>query len=89
MTVWDEILARIRPQMPEEDFRRWFGATAYASDAGDQINVWVPTESIRRHLVQHYEEEIERVLEQMNRKDTSVRFIVGGTDEDDDEHEEQ
>jgi chromosomal replication initiation ATPase DnaA len=85
MTVWDEILSRIRPEMPEEDFRRWFGATAYASDAGDQITVWVPTEAIRRHIAQHYEDEIHRVLRQMDRAETHVRFVVGGTDEDEDE----
>ena len=46
MTIWDQILEALRSQMPEEDFRRWFGATAYASDSGDQITVWVLSESI-------------------------------------------
>jgi chromosomal replication initiation ATPase DnaA len=69
--------------MAEEDFRRWFGATAYASDAGDQITVWVPSEAIRRHLVHHYEDQIRRVLTEMDRAGTHVRFLVGGSDEDD------
>jgi chromosomal replication initiation ATPase DnaA len=85
MTVWDEILSRIRPEMPEEDFRRWFGATAYASDAGDQITVWVPTEAIRRHIAQHYDDEIRRALEAIERSETTVRFVVSGTDDEDDE----
>jgi chromosomal replication initiation ATPase DnaA len=85
MTVWDEILGHIRPAMPEEDFRRWFGATAYASDSGDQITVWVPTEAIRRHLVQHYDDAIRRSLRAIGRGDTHVRFVVGGTEEDEDE----
>ena len=85
MTVWDEILARLRPTVPDEDFRRWLGATAYASDSGDQITVWVPTEAIRRHLMQHYEDAIRRVLHDMDRGDTHVRFVVGGTDEDEDD----
>jgi chromosomal replication initiation ATPase DnaA len=71
--------------MPEEDFRRWFGATAYASDSGDQITVWVPTEAIRRHLVQHYDDAVRRSLRAIDRADTHVRFVVSGTDEDEDE----
>ena len=50
MTIWDQVLETLRAGMPEEDFRRWFGATAYASDSGDQITVWVPSEAIRRHI---------------------------------------
>jgi chromosomal replication initiation ATPase DnaA len=85
MTVWEEVLSRIRPDMAEEDFRRWFAFTAYASDAGDQITVWVPTEAIRRHISQHYDDLIRRTLDQMDRAGTAVRFVVGGTDEDEDE----
>jgi chromosomal replication initiation ATPase DnaA len=85
MTVWDEILARLRPTMAEEDFRRWLGATAYASDTGDQINVWVPSEAIRRHLVAHYEDHVREVLCALDRPDTQIRFLVGGTDDDEDD----
>ena len=85
MTAWDEILARVRLTVAEEDFRRWFGATAYASDAGDQITVWVPSEAIRRHLVQHYEDHVRRVLCEIDRPETVVRFVVGGTDEDEED----
>ena len=36
-TVWDDVLARVRTTVEAEEFRRWFGSTAYASDAVDQI----------------------------------------------------
>ena len=49
------MLEALRAGMPEEDFRRWFGATAYASDSGDQITVWVPSEGVRRHIDNHYQ----------------------------------
>ena len=62
MTIWDQILETLRETMPEEDFRRWFGATAYASDSGDQITVWVPSEAIRRHIAAHYEDAISRII---------------------------
>ena len=82
MTIWDQVLDALRPQMPAEDFRRWFAATAYASDSGDLINVWVPTEPVRRHIALHYEDAIDRALAALGRSHTTVRLIVGGLDED-------
>jgi hypothetical protein len=71
--------------MDPEDFRRWFGTTAYASDSGDQISVWVSSEAIRRHVVSHFQRYIDDALEALDRADTHVRFIVAGTAEDEDE----
>jgi chromosomal replication initiation ATPase DnaA len=85
MTIWDEVLEALRPKMPAEDFRRWFGATTYASDSGDQITVWVPSEPIRRHIALHYKDAIDRALVALNRSTTQVRLIVGGVDDDDEE----
>lgn len=85
MNIWDQILERIRARIPEEDFRRWFGATAYASDSGDQITVWVPTESIRRHISGHFDNEIDRALAALGRASTHVRLVVSGVDEEEDE----
>lgn len=85
MTIWDEVLARLRSTMPAEDFHRWFGATAYASDSHDQITIWVASEAIRRHLTTHYYDEVRRALHALDRADTHVRFVVGGTDEDEEE----
>jgi chromosomal replication initiation ATPase DnaA len=85
MNVWDEILHSLRARMPEEDFRRWFAATAYASDSGHQITVWVPTESIRRHIDGHYEEEIDQALEAAGRRGTHVRLVVGGVGDDEED----
>lgn len=85
MNAWDEILERMRTKIPEDDFRRWFGQTAYASDSGDQLTVWVPSEAIRRHIATHYERAIERELEASGRGYTQVRMVVTGGDEDDDD----
>lgn len=84
MNIWESILDDIRPSIPAEDFRRWFGETAYASDSGDLITVWVPSEAIRRHLRLHYEERVRRSLHELGRTDCDVRFVVGGTDDEDD-----
>jgi chromosomal replication initiation ATPase DnaA len=82
---WEAILSQIRARMEEEDFRRWFGATAYASDSGDQISVWVPTEAIRRHLVSHFQRHLDEALDALDRTDTHIRFIVTGVSEDEDD----
>src|SRR5262245_54772567 len=84
LTIWDQVLAEVRKHMPEEDFRRRFGATAYASDSGDQVTVWVPSEAIRRHIVNNYTDEVSRAVRALDRKFTVVRFVVGGTEEDED-----
>jgi chromosomal replication initiation ATPase DnaA len=85
-TVWDDLLAQVRAALDPEDFRRWFASTAYASDAGDQITVWVSSEAIRRHLIAHYQNEIEAALLAIGRERTHVRFLVAGFgDEDEDE----
>jgi chromosomal replication initiation ATPase DnaA len=85
VTIWDQVLETLRAGMPEEDFRRWFGATAYASDSGDQITVWVPSEAIRRHIDSNYMEAIARALEARDRSYTHIRLVVSGFEDEDDE----
>lgn len=87
--IWEKILRRLRRGMQEEDFRRWFGATAYASDSGDQITVWVPSESIRRHLSVHYEDSISRILAALDRPNTDIRFVVAGLGDEDEDDEDK
>ena len=84
-TVWDEVLTHMREVLDTEEFRRWFGATSYASDVGDQITVWVPSEAVRRHLTSHFDREIQEVLKEMGRGGTIVRFIDAGWDDEEDD----
>jgi chromosomal replication initiation ATPase DnaA len=83
--VWQGVLDRLRDSVEPEDFRRWFAETAYASDSGDQITVWVPSESVRRHIALHYKPHIDRALGAMNRSDAEVRLVVAGYGDEDDE----
>jgi chromosomal replication initiation ATPase DnaA len=85
MTIWDEILTLLRRDVPPDDFRRAFSETAYASDSGDQITVWVPTESMRRHLTSRYGDAINSALTQIDRRGTHVRFVVTGVEEEDED----
>jgi chromosomal replication initiation ATPase DnaA len=87
-TVWDEVLTHMREALDSEEFRRWFGATSYASDVGDQISVWVPSEAIRRHLTSHFDTEIHQALKEMGRGTTVVRFIVAGWDDEEDDEDD-
>jgi chromosomal replication initiation ATPase DnaA len=84
-TVWDDVLARVRTTVEAEEFRRWFGSTAYASDAVDQITVWVASEAIRRHLTAHYQDVIQAALHAVGREHTHIRFLVAGFGDEDDE----
>ena len=86
--TWDLILQRLRGDLDPEEFRRWFGSTAYASDSGDQITVWVPTESDRRHLVRTFSDSIEHALDSLGRSDAQIRFVVSGFGDDDEDGEE-
>ena len=88
MTIWDKILAVIRKDIPAEDFRRWFSETSYASDSGDQITVWVPTESNRRHIDLHYQDDIGGALAALDRGGTQIRFVVTGVGDDEDEEDD-
>ena len=82
VTIWDQVLEKLRAGMPAEDFRRWFGATAYASDSGDQVTVWVPSEAIRRHLDNQYRDAIERAIAAVGRSRTTVHLVVSGFEDD-------
>jgi chromosomal replication initiation ATPase DnaA len=84
-TVWDDVLARVGTTLEAEDFRRWFGSTFCAADAGDQITVWVSSEAIRRHLIAHYQDKIDAALRAIGRQHTHVRFLVAGFGEEDDD----
>ena len=84
---WDAVCERIRAQIDDESYRRWFGGTAYASDTGDHITVWLPTEAIRRHIDIHYRETIEAALAAIGRPQAEIRFIVAGVSEDEDDED--
>jgi hypothetical protein len=47
--------------------------------------VWVPTESIRRHISGHYGNAIDHALAALGRSDTHVRLVVSGDNEEDEE----
>ena len=83
--VWHDVLERLQNALDPADFRRWFAETAYASDSGDQITVWVPSESVRRHIHTHYRNQIDSALTAVNRPDADVRFVVAGYGDDDEE----
>jgi chromosomal replication initiation ATPase DnaA len=85
--LWNQVLERLRAELDGEEFRRWFLPTAYASDSGDQVTVWVPTEADRRHLTRTYEEAVYRALSALGRPGVHVRFVVSGTGDDEDHHE--
>jgi chromosomal replication initiation ATPase DnaA len=79
--AWNAMLELIHERCSDEDFRRWFGQTAYASDSGDQITVWVPSEGVRRHIERTFSEDIKKARIAIGREDALVRFVVAGFSE--------
>ena len=86
---WEKILHHLQTAVSAEDFRRWFSETSYASDSGDQITVWVPTETARRYIGVHFTDAIDEALAAMDREHTQIRFVVSGTGDDEEERWEE
>ena len=82
LNVWQNLLEELRETLDPEEFRRWFGGTAYASDSGDQITAWVPSEGIRRHIETHYRDSLRKALTRIGRNGTAVRLVVAGFEDD-------
>ena len=80
--LWELALERLRPQIDDAEYRRWFLPASYAADSGDRITIWVPTETDRRHLQTHYQERIDRALQAIDRPEVHIRFVVAGYGED-------
>jgi chromosomal replication initiation ATPase DnaA len=83
--LWDQIVEGVSSRLSGEEYRRWFSGCSYASDSGDQITVWVPSEPDRRHIVAHYLDMLEQELGALGRPETQLRFVVAGYGEDEDE----
>jgi chromosomal replication initiation ATPase DnaA len=88
LNTWELVLEKVRAELEPEDFRRWFATTSYAGDSGDQINVWIGSEAVRRHIETHYRDELDRALISIKRPDTLIRFIVAGFGDEEDEEKE-
>jgi chromosomal replication initiation ATPase DnaA len=87
LDAWQRVLALVRLEIDEEDFRRWFSSTSYAGDSGEQITVWIGAESLRRHIEVHFQEAIARALVALDRRHTHIRFVVVGFGDEDDDAE--
>ena len=62
--------------------------TSYASDAGDQISVWVPSQAHSTHLTVHYTGAVNRAASAIGRPGVRIRYVVAGLgDEDSDEED--
>ena len=86
--IWIDILTRLRAELDDEEYRRWFSNSVYASDSGDQITVWVPSSGDARQILQNYSDKLSRALTALGRRDTVVRFLATGYLGDDEEENE-
>lgn len=85
--VWFLVLDHLRQSIDPDEFRRWFLTSSLASDAGDQISVWIPSTTEGRHISVHYMDRIQAELERLGRYGVTVRFVATGYADDDDADE--
>lgn len=85
--VWSLVLQHLRQTIEPDEYRRWFLASSQASDAGDQISVWVPSTAEARHITVSYLDQIHRELERLGRSDVIVRFVTTGYGDEDETDE--
>jgi chromosomal replication initiation ATPase DnaA len=85
---WNAVLEKLRSSVSEDEFRRYFGESMQASDSGDMVSVWVPSETIKRHILSHYQDVLDRALSALNRSDVEIRLIATGVGEDEDGEDE-
>jgi chromosomal replication initiation ATPase DnaA len=85
--VWSLVLQHLRQTIEPDEYRRWFLASAQASDAGDQLSVWVPSTTDGRHITVNYLEQIHTELERLGRPDVTVRFVATGYGDEDETDE--
>jgi chromosomal replication initiation ATPase DnaA len=87
--IWNQVLDILRVELHPEEFRRWLSTSSYASDSGDQITVWIPSAADGRHVLQNYNDRIQRALLSLGRTDTALRFVATGyADDEEDEGRE-
>ena len=84
LNAWDQLLARVSERVGGDENPRSLASCSYASDSGDQIVVWVPSEPNRRHLEMHYLDMLEHELRALGRPGTRLRFVVSGYGDEDD-----
>jgi len=83
--LWDQVLDKLQTTLMPEELRRWFGESTQAVDSGDQVTIWVPSETVRRYIMAHYQDQIDRALDELERGDVDIRFVVTGVGEDEDD----
>lgn len=83
--IWTQVLDRLQAELDPEEFRRWFSASSYASDSGDQITIWVPSAGDGRQIDQNYSDRLQRALSAVGRPDTLLRFVATGIGDDEEE----
>jgi len=83
--LWDQVLDKLQGDLIPDELRRWFGESMQAGDTGDQVTIWVPSEPVRRHILTHYQDLIDRALEDLGRQNIDIRFVAPGVADDGDE----
>jgi len=76
--IWDDILVRVREEIPEVEFRTWFKQVKPLGIEGGAYAIGVPHSFARDWLRSHYTDVIERALKELGAEAPRVSFQVVG-----------
>ncbi len=75
MNLWESILSIIKEKINHQSFDTWFRPVSFASVANNVIYVAAPNEIFKNWILEHYAEELEESLIELNLQNYHVSFI--------------
>ena len=75
-SIWDQVLSRIETKVNRHIFYTWFKPTTFVRDDGGSLKVRVPNALFRDWLTKHYAGVLDEALSEVDRKGTSVAFLI-------------
>ncbi len=79
--IWEDILSRVQAKVNRHSFYTWFKPTAFVADDGQMVTVRVPNALFKDWITKHYSGVIAEALGEVQRPESFVTFVAGGTAE--------
>ncbi|MBW3563897.1 MAG: chromosomal replication initiator protein DnaA [Acidobacteria bacterium] len=76
MNVWSQVLERLREELTEDDFDKWFEPTEFLGEHADTVDVRVPDTRFVDQISQRWGPQIREILLDLNSETTRVHFVA-------------
>ena len=77
--IWDEICSRIREKVNRVSYDTWFTPTTFVAVDERSVTVAVPNPLFRDWIIKHYSSLIAEALEEVQRPNARISFVVAGS----------